>query len=63
MKVLDTLDKFIDETPPTEQPQRFGNKAYRDWFSRMSEVSDLRNFVHFDSNSISKLYGTDVYIL
>ncbi|KAK2145779.1 hypothetical protein LSH36_658g01028 [Paralvinella palmiformis] len=35
--VLDLLDKWIDEIPPIDQPQRFGNKAYRDWFTRLEE--------------------------
>ena len=37
--VLDAFNTFIDQTPPIEQPQRFGNKAYRDWFRKMDEVS------------------------
>eukprot|EP00058_Branchiostoma_floridae_P008200 XP_002593688.1 hypothetical protein BRAFLDRAFT_62463 [Branchiostoma floridae] len=35
--ILDTLDRWVDETPPVEQPQRFGNKAYRTWFQRLEE--------------------------
>ncbi|XP_078604517.1 serine/threonine-protein phosphatase 2A activator-like [Branchiostoma floridae x Branchiostoma japonicum] len=35
--ILDTLDGWVDETPPVEQPQRFGNKAYRTWFQRLEE--------------------------
>lgn len=33
------LNKLVDETPPLDQPQRFGNKAYRDWFAKMQEAS------------------------
>lgn len=33
------LNKLVDETPPLDQPQRFGNKAYRDWFNKMTEAS------------------------
>ena len=39
LELLTTLDTWIDEIPPIEQPQRFGNKAYRDWFNRLKEVS------------------------
>lgn len=33
------LNRLVDETPPYEQPQRFGNKAYRDWFQKLKENS------------------------
>ncbi|PFX29745.1 Serine/threonine-protein phosphatase 2A activator [Stylophora pistillata] len=36
--MLETLDTWIDEIPPTDQPQRFGNKAFRTWCSRLDEV-------------------------
>lgn len=39
LKVLKELNKLVDETPPIDQPQRFGNKAYRDWFKKMTESS------------------------
>ena len=39
LEVLETMNKWIDEIPPIDQPQRFGNKAYRDWFDRLTEVS------------------------
>lgn len=35
--MLDELDAWIADIPPIEQPQRFGNKAFRDWFARLSE--------------------------
>lgn len=40
VKIFDVeLSKMLDNTPPLDQPQRFGNKAYRDWFGRMKENS------------------------
>lgn len=39
MELLQKLDKLIEETPPIQQPQRFGNQAYRDWFKKMKENS------------------------
>ena len=36
--MLDELSVWIDEVPPIEQPQRFGNKAFRDWFKKLQEV-------------------------
>lgn len=37
IELLNTLDRWINETPPIEQPQRFGNKAFRNWFSILQE--------------------------
>ncbi len=37
--MLATLDCWIDETPPVDQPSRFGNKAYRTWFAKLDQVS------------------------
>lgn len=39
INLLNTLDKWIDEIPPIDQPQRFGNKAFRDFFKRLKENS------------------------
>ncbi|KAI9099884.1 hypothetical protein DFS34DRAFT_648828 [Phlyctochytrium arcticum] len=35
LHMLDTLDRWIDEIPPLESPQRFGNKAFRNWCERL----------------------------
>nr|XP_058958551.1 serine/threonine-protein phosphatase 2A activator-like [Pocillopora verrucosa] len=39
--MLETMDTWIDETPPIDQPQRFGNKAFRTWCSRLEENADV----------------------
>ena len=31
--------RYVDEAPPLEQPQRFGNKAYRKWSDLVRDVS------------------------
>lgn len=36
--MLDKMSNWIDEIPPIDQPQRFGNKAFRDYFKRVKEV-------------------------
>lgn len=33
--IFEELNRMVDETPPLDQPQRFGNKSYRDWFDKM----------------------------
>ncbi|XP_052503605.1 serine/threonine-protein phosphatase 2A activator isoform X2 [Budorcas taxicolor] len=38
--LLNTLDRWIDETPPVDQPSRFGNKAYRTWYARLDQEAE-----------------------
>ncbi|XP_055207289.1 serine/threonine-protein phosphatase 2A activator isoform X6 [Gorilla gorilla gorilla] len=38
--LLNTLDRWIDETPPVDQPSRFGNKAYRTWYAKLDEEAE-----------------------
>ena len=42
LHLLDTLDQWIEEIPPLNTPQRFGNLAFRTWGARLEEVSELR---------------------
>ncbi|OCH89595.1 Phosphotyrosyl phosphatase activator [Obba rivulosa] len=42
IRLLDTLDSWIDEIPPLPTPQRFGNLAFRTWGKRVeSEAPSL----------------------
>ncbi|XP_030063718.1 serine/threonine-protein phosphatase 2A activator isoform X1 [Microcaecilia unicolor] len=38
--LLNTLDCWIDETPPEEQPSRFGNKAFRTWYNKLDQEAE-----------------------
>lgn len=38
--MLDKMSSWIDEIPPVDQPQRFGNKAFRDFFKRLKENAE-----------------------
>nr|XP_043621125.1 serine/threonine-protein phosphatase 2A activator [Erigeron canadensis] len=40
VSTLQMLTHFVDEIPPFEQSARYGNLAYRDWHSRMTENAD-----------------------
>ena len=42
INVLDTMLLWIDEIPPLPTPQRFGNKAFRTWMTRLEEVNNKR---------------------
>ncbi|XP_060522112.1 serine/threonine-protein phosphatase 2A activator-like [Cylas formicarius] len=39
MTLLDRLGHWIDEIPPIQQPQRFGNQAFRSWYNRLQTES------------------------
>lgn len=38
LELVETLSQWIDETPPIDQPQRFGNKAFTKWWERIRDV-------------------------
>jgi serine/threonine-protein phosphatase 2A activator len=38
IQMLNKFDEWITEIPPTEQPQRFGNKSFRTWHERLQQV-------------------------
>uniref|UniRef100_A0A3B3QT01 Serine/threonine-protein phosphatase 2A activator n=1 Tax=Paramormyrops kingsleyae TaxID=1676925 RepID=A0A3B3QT01_9TELE len=40
LDVLNTLDRWIDETPPVDQPSRFGNKAFRTWYAKLEQEAE-----------------------
>ncbi|XP_048775727.2 serine/threonine-protein phosphatase 2A activator-like [Ostrea edulis] len=40
LAMLEKISKWIDEIPPVDQPQRFGNKAFRDFFKRLKENAE-----------------------
>ena len=44
LKIVDTLESWIEEFPPIDQPQRFGNKAFRDWFGKLKEVTPVYSY-------------------
>lgn len=37
--VLDTLWRWVDETPPAAHTLRYGNPAYRTWCAKMAEAT------------------------
>lgn len=39
LSVLETLDTWVNEIPPVDQPQRFGNSAFRTWLKKVQEES------------------------
>ncbi|XP_024984860.1 serine/threonine-protein phosphatase 2A activator [Cynara cardunculus var. scolymus] len=53
ISILQTLIQFVDEIPPLQQSARYGNLAYRDWHSRMTESADslTLQFLPADLNS------------
>lgn len=39
LNMLVKLSQWVDEIPPIQQPQRFGNKAFKNWLDKVREVS------------------------
>ncbi len=39
-KIFEKLQELIKETPPFEDPQRFGNKAFKLWYDKVEEIYD-----------------------
>ncbi|OAD60177.1 Serine/threonine-protein phosphatase 2A activator, partial [Eufriesea mexicana] len=37
VQMLDEFDEWITQIPPTEQPQRFGNKSFRIWHEKLQQ--------------------------
>ena len=37
-ELLDQLSAWVEEIAPVDQPQRFGNKAFRTFYQRLEEV-------------------------
>uniref|UniRef100_A0A8C5WM54 Serine/threonine-protein phosphatase 2A activator n=1 Tax=Leptobrachium leishanense TaxID=445787 RepID=A0A8C5WM54_9ANUR len=40
MALLEVLNRWIDETPPVDQPSRFGNKAFRTWYAKLDQEAE-----------------------
>lgn len=57
MQLLDTLDSWIKEFPPVDQPQRFGNKAFRSWFAKMKEVISPVVCIYLQSSFSQSFYS------
>lgn len=41
LEIFDKYDELLSETPPIDQPQRFGNQAFRDFFAKVKANSLL----------------------
>ncbi|KAG5884747.1 hypothetical protein JTB14_029228 [Gonioctena quinquepunctata] len=35
MSILEAISHWIDEIPPVQQPQRFGNVSFREWYNKL----------------------------
>lgn len=52
LELLQKLSNVIDEVPPIEQPQRFGNKAFKTWYDQLGDSSErlLREALPIDAH-------------
>ena len=63
VELVNKMDAWITEIPPIDQPQRFGNKAYRDWFARLKEVGSSGDvwFTKSVFTNITWMYQISLY--
>jgi len=47
------MGRWVDEIPPIEQPMRFGNKAFKDWYARMCKYAPELIADLLDGNSMA----------
>ncbi|KAK9510710.1 hypothetical protein O3M35_005445 [Rhynocoris fuscipes] len=63
LALLGTFKGWVSEIPPIQQPQRFGNKAFRTWYDRLKkEADDLLNFTFPDRFHIA-LTEIKIYLI
>lgn len=44
LNTIEALNRLLEETPPIDQPQRFGNKAFRNWYEKLKTV---KTFIYY----------------
>ncbi|KAF9034493.1 Phosphotyrosyl phosphatase activator [Hymenopellis radicata] len=61
--LLDVLDGWIDEIPPLETPQRFGNLAFRTWGQRFEDGIDALLRTHLPAEYEAAIPHVRPYLL
>ncbi|XP_010773459.1 serine/threonine-protein phosphatase 2A activator-like [Notothenia coriiceps] len=62
LDLLGTLDRWINETPPVDQPSRFGNKAYRTWYSILDQGAESLVFALLPKDTSAAAAEIAVYL-
>ncbi|XP_067928726.1 serine/threonine-protein phosphatase 2A activator-like [Watersipora subatra] len=60
--VLSTLSKWIDDIPPIDQPQRFGNKAFKQFYDKLVAESSTLLEEMLDERFHSSVCEIKVYL-
>lgn len=60
--MLEVLNKWIDEIPPIQQPQRFGNQAFRTWYEKLKNVNTL-NLKHFQNIHCVSIFQESITLI
>ncbi|OQV15822.1 Serine/threonine-protein phosphatase 2A activator [Hypsibius exemplaris] len=64
VQLLETLDKWIDDVPPLQQAQRFGNQAFRTYHTRLTErAGDILRLALPDSVDAAALEEVVPYLV
>lgn len=51
LKMLERVDSWINEIPPLESPQRFGNLAFRTWGKKLEDVRRESTYAPYISHN------------
>lgn len=55
LEIFRKLNKLLSDTPPIDQPQRFGNQAYRQWFDKLKS-----NAFEYIKDALPEQYHTAI---
>ncbi|XP_065350005.1 serine/threonine-protein phosphatase 2A activator isoform X2 [Cloeon dipterum] len=63
LELLETLNTWIDETPPIDQPQRFGNKAYKTWYQKLKQNAERELKIMLPENKHNAIVEISPYLI
>ncbi|KAL7648060.1 UNVERIFIED_CONTAM: hypothetical protein RMT77_001677 [Armadillidium vulgare] len=60
---LDVINDWIDECPPIDQPQRYGNKAFRQFYEKLKENTESCLKEHLPSSYHEAIIEISTYLI
>ncbi|KAB7496827.1 Serine/threonine-protein phosphatase 2A activator [Armadillidium nasatum] len=60
---LDVINNWIDECPPIDQPQRYGNKAFRQFYEKLKENTESCLKEHLPSSYHEAIIEISTYLI
>lgn len=63
LNLIKKLNSMIDETPPIQQPQRFGNKGFKTWLNKVKENIENLLSESLDAISTDQIEEISTYLI